>query len=153
MFSFSFFLFSSVSCICLEIIISWEIEFCAHSIHPSTSTKRWITRIFKMSASEIASGLPRLSVHSTLATLLNHLCNSSKVKTTVFLTLFSCSLDEIWMTKSKFKMIFRYLRYNCAFDFHNWRSIRYVCNFYRSKIYAFQSLKRSMTFKIFYLCS
>lgn len=36
-----------------------------------------------MSASEIASGLPRLSVHLNLAMLLNHSCNSSKVDDSV----------------------------------------------------------------------
>lgn len=81
--------FSSVSCIRLEIIISWEIEFCARSSDSSihgykkVNNSNSFSSVFKMSASEIASGLPRLSVHLNLAMLLNHSCNSSKVDNSV----------------------------------------------------------------------
>lgn len=81
--------FSSVSCIRLEIIISWEIEFCARSSDSSihgykkVNNSNSFSSVFKMSASEIASGLPRMSVHLNLAMLLNHSCNSSKVDDSV----------------------------------------------------------------------
>lgn len=77
MFSFFFFsrcFFSSVSCICLEIIISWQLNFVAdwirfihHHEYKKVNNSNSFSLVFQMSASEIASGLLRLSVHLNLA--------------------------------------------------------------------------------------